>query len=438
MTNMLKTRKVLFYLLTASLLLGSCSEKINDGLVAASNLKKLEIDEDNLHRIDSLLGTALISNWTAGATALIATDGKVIYDKGFGFRDRERKALMRPIDLFRIASMTKPVISVAIMMLVEQGKININDPVSKYIPEFKNMQVLETFNAKDTSYTTVPAKSEITIKNLLTHTSGIGYGFSDERLNLIYEKNNIPDLATVKPLVIGDVVKKLATLPLGVQPNSTFYYGLNTDVLGYVIEVASGKRLDIFLKESIFNPLNMEDTHFFLPAEKVNRLAVMYAETKEGRLERSPITKGQFNINYPINGAKTYFSGGSGLVSTVEDYARFLQMILNGGSYSGKRILKPETIALMTQNQIGDLNVGKNKFGLGFEIATPEGLDNGSKVGKLSWGGAFNTMFWIDPERKSIAILMTQVYPALHKRELYSKFETLVNDALDRGLKPKK
>lgn len=438
MTNMLKTGKVLSYLLIVSLLLSSCSEKINDGLVAASNLKRLGIEEDNLHRIDSLLGTALISNWTAGATALVAKDGKVVYDKGFGFRDREIKALMRPIDLFRIASMTKPVISVATMMLVEQGKINLNDPVSKYIPEFKNMQVLNTFNAKDTSYTTIPATAEITIKNLLTHTSGIGYGFADERIRLIYEKNNIPDLATVKPIVIGDVVKRLATLPLGVQPNSSFYYGLSTDVLGYVIEVASGKRLDIFLKENIFTPLKMEDTHFFLPAEKINRLAIMYAETKNGRLERSPITSGQFNINYPINGAKTYLSGGSGLVSSVEDYAKFLQMVLNKGSLSGKRILKAETIELMSQNQIGDLNVGKNKFGLGFEIATTEGLNNGSKVGKLSWGGAFNTMFWIDPERNSIAILMTQVYPALHKRELYSKFETLVNDALDRGLKPKK
>ncbi|RKD17112.1 serine hydrolase [Pelobium manganitolerans] len=425
-------KKALAWALLPLIMLAGCSQKTSNGLTAASNLKKLGIEEKNLDRIDSLLATALINNWMAGATALVAVNGKVIYDKGFGFRDREYKALMRPTTEFRIASMTKPIVTAAAMTLVEDGKLNLSDKVSKYIPEFANAQVLASFNEKDTSYTTVPANKEITIEDLMTHTSGIGYGFADKRLKLIYQKNKIPDLASADSIFVLDKMKALGKLPLGVQPDSKFYYGLGIDVLGAVIEVASGKKLDEYVTDRILKPLGMADTHFFLPAEKRFRLAVLYKELPSGRLERvAPITDG-YNVNFPIAGARTYFSGGSGLSSTVEDYAKFLQMILNKGSFNGKQILKPETVAQMTSNQIGELNVGQNKFGLGFEITTAAGAKNGAKAGKLSWGGIFNTTFWIDPERKSIAILMTQVYPAIHKAQLFEQFEQLVNDALDR------
>nr|MBC7613567.1 beta-lactamase family protein [Pseudopedobacter sp.] len=418
--------------LVFSLGFSACSPKVNKGLVAVTNIKKLGIEEANLDRIDSLLGSSLINKWAAGATALVAVNGKVIYDKGFGFRDRESKALMSPTTEFRIASMTKPIVTAAAMKLIEEGKLKLDDPVSKYIPEFKNMKVIATFNVKDTTYTTVDAKSTITIKNLMTHTSGIGYGFANPMLSMIYAKNGIPDLAVADEVTIGDKMKKLGTLPLAVQPNSTFFYGLSIDVLGAVVEKASGKNLSEYVNETILKPLGMDNTFFYIPAEKANRLAVMYAETKEGRLERVPIVSQGYNVNFPITGARTYFSGGSGLSSTVEDYAKFCQMILNRGEFGGKIILQPETVDLMAMNQIGDLNVGKDKFGLGFEITTQKGIKNGSKVGKLSWGGAFNTIFWIDPERKSVAVLMTQVYPAVHKNELFSQFEQLVNDALDR------
>jgi CubicO group peptidase (beta-lactamase class C family) len=424
--------KILIGLFIGSLAISACSQKASNGLVVASNLKKLGLEEKNLDRVDSLIATGLINNWMAGATALIAVDGKVIYDKGFGFRDRETKALIRPIDEFRIASMSKPIVTAAAMTLIEQVKLNLNDPVSKYIPEFKNMKVLASFNAKDTTYTTVDAKEPITIKNLMTHTSGVGYGFADPRLALIYAKNGIPDLASANQIRIADKMKTLGTLPLGLQPNSAFYYGLSTDVLGYVIEIASGKSLDEYVTEKVLKPLGMENTFFFIPAEKASRLAVMYGETKGGRLERLPLISKGYQVNFPITGARTYFSGGSGLSSTVEDYAKFCQMILNQGTFGAKQILTPESVQLMSTNQIGNLNVGKNKFGLGFEIATQEGLTNGAKIGKLSWGGAFNTTFWIDPNRRSIAILMTQVYPAIHKKELFSQFEKLVNEALDR------
>jgi CubicO group peptidase (beta-lactamase class C family) len=421
-----------YILLTSAFFLSACSPKTNNSLVAATNLKKLSIEENNLARIDSLIATGLVNNWYAGATALVAVDGKVIYDKGFGFRDRESKALMNPLTEFRIASMTKPIVTAAAMKLVEDGKLKLSDPLAKYFPDFKNMQVLATFNKTDTTYTTVAAKSEITIKDLMTHTSGIGYGFADPRLSLIYAKNGIPDLAVADKVTIKVKVEKLANLPLGVQPNAMFYYGLSVDVLGAVIEVASGQPLDSFVNATILKPCNMTDTYFFLPAEKERRLAVMYGETGSGRLERLPVVNRGYNVNFPITGAKTYFSGGSGLVSNVEDYARFCQMILNKGIYGNVQVLSEESITQMTSNQIGNLNVGKNKFGLGFEIATEGGLKNGSKIGKISWGGAFNTTFWIDPERKSIAVLMTQVYPAIHKNEFFSQFEKLVNNALDR------
>lgn len=424
--------KYFAFLLATLFVLSGCSQKASNGLVAASNLKRLSIEEKNLDRIDSLLATGLVNNWMAGATALVAVNGKVIYDKGFGFRDRESKALIRPTTEFRIASMTKPIVTAAAMKLVEDGKLSLNDKVSKYLPEFANPQVLLTFNASDTTYSTVNAVKEITIRDLMTHTSGIGYGFADKRLDMIYKKNDIPDLAVADSVFILNKMKTLGTLPLGVQPQSQFFYGLGIDVLGAVIECASSKKLDEYLNESILKPLGMLDTYFFLPIEKRNRLAVMYGETKTGRLERLPVISQGYNVNFPIIGAKTYLSGGSGLISNVEDYAKFMQMILNNGSFEGKQILKPESVKEMTTNQISDLNVGKNKFGLGFEIATEEGLKNGAKVGKLSWRGAFNTAFWIDPERKSIAVLMTQVYPALHKKELFNQFEQLVNDALDR------
>jgi CubicO group peptidase (beta-lactamase class C family) len=420
------------FVLAALFILSGCAQKVSNGLVAASNLKKLSIEEKNLDRIDSLLATGLVNNWAAGATALVAVNGKVIYDKGFGFRDRETKALMRPTTEFRIASMTKPIVTAAAMKLVEDGKLKLTDKVSKYIPEFANAQVLASFNPADTSYTTVNAVKEITIEDLMTHTSGIGYGFADKRLAMIYQKNGIPDLAVADSVLLLNKMKTLGKLPLGVQPDSQFFYGLGIDVLGAVIEVASGKKLDEYVTETILKPLGMVDTHFFLPIEKRNRLAVLYGETKTGRLERLPVINKGYNVNYPIVGARTYFSGGSGLTSNVEDYAKFLQMILNDGSFNGKQILKPESVKEMTTNQIGNLNVGKNKFGLGFEITTAEGTQNGAKVGKLSWGGIFNTTFWIDPQRKSIAVLMTQVYPAVHKQELFSQFEQLVNDALDR------
>lgn len=384
-------------------------------------------------KLDSFLVAANTNQWAAGSTAIVLQNGKTVYSKAFGFKDREAKEKMEVSDIFRIASMTKAVVTAAAMILVEQGKLSLDDNLSQYVPEFKDTQVLKTFNEKDSTYTTVPARSEITIRQLMTHTSGIGYGFADPRMAIIYSKNNIPDLATAENVTIAEKMKQLGTLPLGVHPGESFYYGLGIDVLGYVIEVASGEPLDRFVARTILKPLNMDDTYFFIPGSKKDRLVVMYGQNKEGQLFRLPEKNGRNTVNFPISGAKTYFSGGSGLSSTTADYARFLQMILDKGSFNGKQVLQAESVEQMTINQIGAINVGEgaNKFSLGFEISAEDDASKGIKAGKLRWGGAFNTTFWIDPQRKSIAILMTQVYPAPNQEKLYAGFETLVNQGLD-------
>ena len=411
-------------------ILSACSEKTSTGLIPASNLKRLGIKVKNVDRLDSLLGSALINQWATGTSVLVAKEGQIIYGKSIGFRDRETKALLRNIDEFRLSSMTKPIVSMAAMSLIEKGKLSLDDKVSKYLPEFASPKVINTFNTKDTTYTTVAASQEITIRQLLTHTSGIG-GATDTRMAMVYEKNNIPFLAFADKLTLVDRMKKLGTLPLGVQPNGQFYDGLSTDVLGAVLEKASGLTLDSVVSQHILRPLGMANTYFFLPLQKSNRLSVMYSETIDGRLERTQPLQGKLNFNYPITGAKSYLSGSSGMVSTAEDYAKFLQMILNKGTFNNKQIVSAQTIDLMTKNQIGDLMVNDNKFGYGFFISTDKGLKNGAKAGKLSGSGDFNTFFWIDTQRKAIAVLLTQVYPSYHSSELLNEFERIVNETLD-------
>jgi CubicO group peptidase (beta-lactamase class C family) len=382
--------------------------------------------------VDSLLTNATTKGWMAGCTALIMQNGKVVYDKAFGYKDREAKAVMQTDDIFRIASMTKPIVSTAAMILIERGLLKLDDYVYQYIPEFKSPLVIKEYDAKDSTYTVELAKTDITIRQLLTHTSGIGYGFQDKELAKVYRQNQIPDLATTADVVLGDKMKILAKLPLFMQPGQQFHYGLSTDVLGYVIEVASGKKLDVFITKNILKPLKMDDTQFYLPENKADRLVTMYGEVKELPLFRLPYKVRGNDIQYPVSGAQKYFSGGSGLTSTTHDYARFLQMILNGGKLGRARVLKKETVEQMTHNQVGNISLRRgNKFGFGFEIEQGKKAINGAMPGKYFWGGAFNTTFWIDPNRNAIAILMSQVYPALHATDVFNGFESKINQVLD-------
>ena len=393
------------------------------------------VSEERLKRIDALVQQYIDSGWINGATAIIARNGKIIYHKGLGYDDITTKKTLQKNAIMRIASQTKAITSVAVMMLYEEGKFLLDDAISKYIPEFKNPKVLDSFNEKDTTYTTVPARSEITIRQLLTHTSGIHYAqIGNKAFNAIYAKAGIVAGIGVGKIRLGDIMKKLGPLPLAHQPGEKFTYGLNTDLLGYLVEVVSGMPLDVFLQKRLFEPLGMKDTYFYLPAEKQNRLATLYTEDNTRHVQKAPATmdiNGTFLSDYP-NTSGTYFSGGGGLASTAYDYAVFMQMLLNNGVYNGRRILSRNTVRMMITNQIGDLRLGHgNTFGLGFELVTPQGSAFSPRPeGSYSWGGMFSSSYWIDPKEKIVAQLFLQLYPNSHG-DIHEKFKVLAYQALN-------
>jgi CubicO group peptidase (beta-lactamase class C family) len=383
---------------------------------------------ERLARIDNVVNEYIAKKWFPGAVVLIARNGKIVYHKSFGVNDTDKQTALKKDDIFRIASQTKAITSTAIMILYEEGKLGLDDPLSRYIPEFKNPKVLVTFNEKDTSYTTEPAKSEITIRQLLTHTSGIDYpAIGSKELKAIYAKAKVPSGIGTPYDRLGEKIKVLGSLPLRHQPGDRFTYGLNTDVLGYVVEVVSGMNLDEFFKKRIFEPLGMEDTYFYLPREKQGRLTTLYEE-KDGLVKKVIATKDR-NPDYP-DLAGSYYSGGAGLSSTVADYARFLQMYLNGGLFNGKRILGRKTIELMMTNQLKD-NSGTSQFGLGFGLETSKN-DHLSpfSIGSFSWGGIFSTTYWADPKEKIVALIFKQIYPTTHG-DLDEKFKELVYQAIE-------
>lgn len=386
----------------------------------------VRVSEDRLIRIDNMLQQGIDSEWIAGAVGFIARDSKIVYYKSLGVKDIEAKTLLHKDDIFRIASQTKGITSVAVMMLFEEGKFLLDDPISKYIPEFANPRVLDKFNEKDTTYTTIPANREVTIRDLLTHTSGIDYaGIGSEHMNAIYAKSAIPTGFVSEKIILGDKIKKLGKLPLVHQPGEKFTYGLNVDVLGYLVEILSGETLDKYFHAHIFEPLGMNDTYFYLPSSKYDRLVKVSAEDKNHHL----INVSTPFVNYPI-AEGTYYSGGAGLSSTIKDYATFLQMLLNNGEYNGKRLLARRTVELMTSNQIGDLNLGRNKFGLGFEITTINGQAKlGISEGSFAWGGYFATTYWADPKEHLVCLLFLQQSPFSHS-EIPDKFRAMVYQAL--------
>ncbi|NNE35753.1 MAG: beta-lactamase family protein, partial [Rhodothermales bacterium] len=316
---------------------------------------RVGMSTERLDRIDAMLSEAVSDGDIPGAVALIARNGKIVFWNAYGMADNQSGRSMKRDDIFRIASQTKAITSTAVMMLWEEGHFRLNDPVSKFIPEFANPQVLNRFQYGDTSYTTVDASREITIRDLLTHTSGIGYGVidGDERFRMMYEKAGITDLFTTENISIEQSVKRLARLPLHHNPGAKFTYSEGLDVLGYLIEVVSGQPFDEFLREHIFDPLGMHDTWFYLPDNKAKRLVSVQQQGADKEWSRYPTTF--YDPDYPIRGAKRFFSGGAGLSSTAKDYATFLQMYVNGGELGGVRLLSRTTVQTIMSNQVGDL-----------------------------------------------------------------------------------
>lgn len=393
---------------------------------AEASPSAVSVSTDRLTRIDSMIRQYVDSGWIAGAAGFIARDGKIVYYRSFGSRDAEKKEPMNRDDIFRIASQTKAITSVAVMTLFEQGKFLLDDPVSKYIPEFAHPAVLDKFNEKDTTYTTIPAKREITIRDLLTHTSGIDYaGIGSPTMRAIYAKAGVPG-GFGNNEILGDKMRILGKLPLLHNPGERFTYGLNVDVLGYLVEVLSGESLDQYFHGHIFEPLGMNDTYFYIPDSKAERLVKVVTEDENHHLVNA---SGDF-VNYPLTKGK-YYSGGAGLSSTIQDYAIFLQMMLDYGQYNGKRILSRRTVELMTTNQIGDIDRGVNKFGLGFEITTKQGQAVlGITEGSFSWGGYFGTTYWADPKEKIVGLLFINQSPLRHS-DIQNKFKAMVYQALD-------
>ncbi len=386
------------------------------------------LSAERLARMDQLINEYIAKKWIPGAVVLIARNGKIVYHRAYGYSDVEKQTPLKKDDIFRIASQTKAITSLAVMMLFEEGKLLLDDPISRYIPEFKNPKILGNMNWADTTYSTTPAKNEITIRHLLSHTSGIDYAdIGSQDFKAIYAKSKVPSGIGTNNILLADKIKILGTLPLKHNPGEQFTYGLNTDVLGYLVEVISGQSLDQFFKSRIFQPLGMNDTYFYLPSEKFNRLVGLH-QTKDGSPKKmeTPTGKG-INPNYPATKG-TYFSGGAGLSCTIEDYAKFLQLFLNKGEYNGIRLLSRKTVELMLMNQTQPPVT--EQFGLGFGLETDKNdFKSISTIGSFSWGGAFNTNYWTDPKEKLIGLIFTNMY-ASSTYQLTDKFKVLTYQAI--------
>ena len=372
---------------------------------------------DRLDRLNRVMQQFVDRGDASGMVTLIARDGKVVDVRAVGWQDVAAKTPMRPDTIFRIASMTKPITSVAVMMLHEEGRLSITDPLSRYLPAFKSPKVADGKGG------TVPARREITIRDLLTHRSGLTYVFFDTgQAGDAYRAAGVSDGLKETPGTIGENVDKVAAQPLAHQPGAAWTYGLSTDVLGRLVEVVSGTSFDAFLRDRIFKPLRMSDTGFDVPESKWSRFATVYAPDGSGGIRpmKDPESFGN-TVMSPIAAykqPKRYFSGGAGLVSTAHDYSRFAQMLLNGGELDGVRLLSPKTIELMTASHTSDLPQGGGilgggaQFGLGFRVVTDVGATQAlGSDGMYGWSGIYGTNFWVDPEEQLIGIVMVQRYP---------------------------
>jgi CubicO group peptidase (beta-lactamase class C family) len=381
--------------------------------MACTNTKSSYLDMDRLNLIDELITKDIEENKIPGAVVLVGNEKEIVFQRAYGTKNPETNEKYKVDDIFRIASMTKAITSIAVLKLWEDGKIGLDDPIEKYIPEFKNVEILESFSKEDTSYTSIARTKKITIRQLLTHTSGIGYGFIDgnQSIKAIYHKKKQSFMKNGvlcfcdEDVTIGQTIENLADVPLHHEPGKRFTYGIGLDVLGYMIEIISGKKLDKFFRDEIFTPLEMNDTYFYLPSNKENRLVPVLSKKDN---EWVIFEDDRFNVNYPVEGKKKFFAGGCGLSSTVQDYYKFLTVFLNDGNYKGKSFISKQTNDLIFQNQLPE------SFGLGvglaFGIVLEKDLKNGGtgSEGTISWGGYWNTNFFADPNDKFIGLIYKQ------------------------------
>lgn len=384
---------------------------------------------ERLERLDRALERYIAENRMAGAVALVLQDGQPIYERAVGWSDKEAGRQMTTDTIFRIASQTKAITSAAILALMEEGKIGVSDPVSRFIAPFAKTTVAEPSRQGSAP---VPARRQILIRDLLTHTAGISYG-TERHIAPLYEAKGLGPAAGFgwytadKSEPICETMERLAGLPFVAQPGAAYVYGYNTDVLGCVVERASGMRLDEFIRTRITEPLGMKDTRFFLPASEQHRLAAVYSSDDEGRIRRAP--EGPRGQGHYVDGPRQSFAGGAGLLSTARDYARFLEMIRNGGVLGSARILSPRAVALMTTNQIGTLHSAAGLgYGFGFQTTDRYGANGLDSEGAFGWGGAYGTVYRVDPKSRLVMVLMIQLIP--NRTDIRTTFPTLVYQAL--------
>jgi len=368
------------------------------------------LSAERLERLTEVLDGYVEDGRLAGGVALVARRGQIVYLNAFGDRDRESNAPMTPDTMFRIASQTKAIVSTAAMMLQEEGALLIGDPVGDYLPEFRETTV--ALPRDDGGYDVVRARRPITIRDLLTHTSGFGYGTgvaADRWQSAGLQGWYFAD----RDEPIAETVKRIAALPADAQPGERWVYGYSTDILGALVERVSGQPLDRFLAERIFEPLGMHDTHFYVPEAKRDRLATVYAAAEGGTIVRAEGAGPHGQGDY-VDGPRKSFSGGAGLVSTATDYARFLQMLLNGGELDGVRLLGRKTVELMTIDHLGEVTFRPGEgFGLGFSIVEDVGRrGTPGSVGEFGWGGAYHSTYWVDPAEELVVVYLTQLLPA--------------------------
>lgn len=394
------------------------------------------MSSERLERLTSTLEGYVSDERIAGAVAIVARKGKIAYLEAVGLRDRESNSPMELDSIFRIASQTKALTSTCIMILQERGQLLISDPLAKYMPEFANGTV--AIDNSRGGYDVVAARRAITIRDLLTHTSGISYG-NGLAVDEWREADVVGWYFAKRDEPIRETIRRMGGLPASAQPGESWVYGYNTDILGALVEVVSGQPFDVFLQNEILDPLGMNDTHFYLPEEKTDRLVTVYSSTADGGIELAPtpgymqdrgifgtVGQGQY-----IDGPRTSFSGGAGLLSTARDYATFLQMMLNGGEFNGARILSPNTVKLMTVNHLGEVSFRPGQgFGLGFSVVTDLGARGApGSVGEFGWAGAYHSTYWADPEEELAAVYLTQLIPAINVDDNV-KFRALLYQAI--------
>ncbi|MCW3080371.1 serine hydrolase domain-containing protein [Segetibacter sp.] len=401
-------------------------------VIQTINKQNSSINYNRLNRIDTLLNDYINKTYLTGAVTLVIKDNQLVQYKGYGYADAETKSPMKNDAIFRIMSQTKAITSVAVMILYEQGKLLLDQPIADFIPEFRNPVVIDKYNSADTTYTTVPAKRNITFRDLLTHSSGIDYAdIGSPRGNAIYAKAGIPSGLGYFNADLLAKMKVLGKQPLQFQPGEKWQYGLNTDLLGCLVEIISGTNLENFFQNNIFGPLGMKDTYFNLPQSKANRLASVYTEDSLHRIIKWSQTFRRIDPNYPLMDKK-YFSGGAGLSSTALDYAVFMQMLLNGGIYNKHRILSPKSVEMMTSPQLDFLYNNSDNFGLGFGLTSAKSAGrNARSEGSFAWGGYYGTTYWADPKKGLVCLIMTQHTPNSHG-DIAAKFEALVYASLNK------